>query len=49
MHLYLAAELVYANYGNLADYDRLDRQNISVRGKIVIVRSFPCVYCVGWI
>jgi len=34
----VSAEVVYANYGTVADYEYLDSQNISVSGKIVIVR-----------
>jgi N-acetylated-alpha-linked acidic dipeptidase len=32
------AEVVYANYGSPADFDKLKEMNIDVRGKIVIVR-----------
>ncbi len=32
------AEVVYANYGSPADFDKLKLMNIDVRGKIVIVR-----------
>jgi len=32
------AEVVYANYGSPADFDRLKQMNVDVRGKIVIVR-----------
>jgi N-acetylated-alpha-linked acidic dipeptidase len=32
------AEVVYANYGSPADFDKLKQMNIDVRGKIVIVR-----------
>ena len=32
------AEVVYANYGSLADFDKLKQMNVDVRGKIVIVR-----------
>ena len=34
----VTAELVYVNYGREEDFELLDRQNISVAGKIVIVR-----------
>jgi N-acetylated-alpha-linked acidic dipeptidase len=32
------ADVVYANYGTLDDFDKLKQMNIDVRGKIVIVR-----------
>ncbi|MGO9646655.1 MAG: M28 family metallopeptidase [Terriglobales bacterium] len=32
------AEVVYANYGSQADFDKLKQMNVDVRGKIVIVR-----------
>jgi N-acetylated-alpha-linked acidic dipeptidase len=32
------ADVVYANYGSPADFDKLKQMNIDVRGKIVIVR-----------
>lgn len=32
------ADVVYANYGSPEDFDRLQRLNVDVRGKIVIVR-----------
>jgi N-acetylated-alpha-linked acidic dipeptidase len=32
------AEVVYANYGSPADFDKLKQMNVDVRGKIVIVR-----------
>jgi N-acetylated-alpha-linked acidic dipeptidase len=32
------AEVVYANYGSPADFDKLRQMNVDVRGKIVIVR-----------
>jgi N-acetylated-alpha-linked acidic dipeptidase len=32
------AEVVYANYGSPADFDKLKEMNVDVRGKIVIVR-----------
>ncbi len=32
------AEVVYANYGSPADFDKLKQMNVNVRGKIVIVR-----------
>jgi len=32
------AEVVYANYGTPADFDKLKQMNVDVRGKIVIVR-----------
>lgn len=32
------ADVVYANYGSPADFDKLKEMNIDVRGKIVIVR-----------
>lgn len=32
------AEIVYANYGSPADFDKLKSMNVDVRGKIVIVR-----------
>jgi N-acetylated-alpha-linked acidic dipeptidase len=34
----VTAEVVYANYGELADFNKLDQLGISVKGKIVIVR-----------
>ena len=34
----VTAEVVYANYGTLADFQRLAKLGISVKGKIVIVR-----------
>ena len=34
----VTAEVVYANYGGLADFDKLAELGISVKGKIVIVR-----------
>jgi len=41
----VTGELVYANSGNPADYDWLESQGISVKGKIVIVRySNPYSY-----
>jgi len=39
----VTAPLVYVNYGNREDYERLDRLGISVRGAIVIAR-----YGGGW-
>jgi len=32
------AEVVYANYGSPADFDKLKEMNVGVRGKIVVVR-----------
>src|SRR5229473_2004836 len=32
------AEVVYANYGSPADFDKLKQMNVDVRGKIVLVR-----------
>jgi len=32
------AEVIYANYGTPADFDKLKQMNVDVRGKIVIVR-----------
>jgi N-acetylated-alpha-linked acidic dipeptidase len=32
------AQVVYANYGSPADFDKLKQMNVDVRGKIVIVR-----------
>src|ERR1035441_5210672 len=32
------AEVIYANYGSPADFDKLKEMNVDVRGKIVIVR-----------
>src|SRR6202166_3880986 len=32
------AEVVYANYGSPADFDKLKQMNVDVRGRIVIVR-----------
>ena len=32
------AEVVYANYGGAADYDKLEQMGVDVKGKIVIVR-----------
>lgn len=41
----VTGELIYANSGNPADYDYLESQGISVRGKIAIVRySNPYSY-----
>jgi N-acetylated-alpha-linked acidic dipeptidase len=34
----VTAEVVYANYGRLEDFDRLAQQHIDVRGKIVLIR-----------
>ena len=34
----VTADVVYANYGTLADFDRLKQLGIDVKGKIVIVR-----------
>ena len=34
----VTADVVYANYGTLADFDRLKRLGVDVKGKIVIVR-----------
>ncbi|RXH55625.1 M28 family metallopeptidase [Granulicella sibirica] len=34
----VTAEVVYANYGTLADFKKLDELGISVKGKIVLVR-----------
>jgi N-acetylated-alpha-linked acidic dipeptidase len=34
----VTAEVVYANYGRLEDYDHLAAQHIDLRGKIVLVR-----------
>jgi N-acetylated-alpha-linked acidic dipeptidase len=34
----IEAEVVYANYGSPADFDKLKEMNVDVRGKIVIVR-----------
>ena len=39
----ITAELVYVNQGTLEDYKELDRQGVSVKGRIVIVR-----YGGGW-
>ena len=39
----VTAPLVYVNYGVPADYERLDRLGVDVRGKIVIAR-----YGGGW-
>ena len=39
----ITAPLVYVNYGNREDYDRLDRLGVSVKGAIVIAR-----YGGGW-
>src|SRR5215475_13455719 len=39
----VTARLVYVNYGNREDYERLDRLGISVKGAIVIAR-----YGAGW-
>jgi N-acetylated-alpha-linked acidic dipeptidase len=39
----ITAELVYVNQGTLEDYKELDRQRVSVKGRIVIVR-----YGGGW-
>jgi N-acetylated-alpha-linked acidic dipeptidase len=34
----VTAEAVYANYGTLADFDRLAQLGVSIKGKIVLVR-----------
>jgi N-acetylated-alpha-linked acidic dipeptidase len=34
----VTADVVYANYGTLADFDRLKQLDVDVKGKIVIVR-----------
>jgi N-acetylated-alpha-linked acidic dipeptidase len=34
----IEADVVYANYGTPEDFERLEKLNVSVRGKIVIVR-----------
>jgi N-acetylated-alpha-linked acidic dipeptidase len=34
----VTAEVVYANYGGLEDFQRLDQMHIDIRGKIVLVR-----------
>ncbi|MFZ1087110.1 MAG: M28 family metallopeptidase [Terracidiphilus sp.] len=34
----VTAEVVYANYGRLEDFDRLAAQHIDLRGKIVLIR-----------
>ncbi len=34
----MTADAVYANYGTLADFEKLDQLGVSVRGKIVLVR-----------
>ena len=34
----VTAEVVYANYGRLEDFDRLASQHIDLRGKIVLIR-----------
>jgi N-acetylated-alpha-linked acidic dipeptidase len=34
----LTADVVYANYGTLADFDRLKQLGVEVKGKIVLVR-----------
>ncbi|HEY0307389.1 MAG TPA: M28 family peptidase [Acidobacteriaceae bacterium] len=34
----VTAEAVYANYGTLADFDRLAQLGVSIKGKIVVVR-----------
>jgi N-acetylated-alpha-linked acidic dipeptidase len=34
----VTADVVYANYGTLADFDRLQQLGVSVKGKIVLVR-----------
>src|ERR1700677_2120913 len=39
----VTAPLVYVNFGNRDDYEKLDRLGISVKGAIVIAR-----YCEGW-
>lgn len=36
----LTAPVVYANYGTAEDYEELEKQGISVRGKIVLARYF---------
>jgi N-acetylated-alpha-linked acidic dipeptidase len=36
----LTAPVVFANYGNAPDYEELEKQRVSVRGKIVLVRYF---------
>jgi len=34
----VTAQVVYANYGTLADYNRLEKMGVSIKGKIVLVR-----------
>jgi len=36
----LTAPVVYANYGTAEDYEELEKQQVSVRGKIVLARYF---------
>ncbi|HEY6291325.1 MAG TPA: M28 family metallopeptidase [Terriglobia bacterium] len=36
----ITAPVIYANYGNAEDYDRLAKLGISVQGRIVLVRYF---------
>jgi len=36
----ITAPVVYANYGNAEDYDRLAQAGIGVRGRVVLVRYF---------
>ena len=38
----VTADLVYVNYGVPADYERLERLGVDVRGKIVIARYGAC-------
>src|SRR5256886_1139822 len=38
--IYVTAPLVYVNYGVPADYERLERMGVSVKGAIVIARYF---------
>lgn len=35
----VTGELVYANYGNVEDFEELERLNVDVFGKIVLVRN----------
>ncbi|MEZ5288426.1 MAG: hypothetical protein R2712_27190 [Vicinamibacterales bacterium] len=39
----VTGEVVYVNYGMPADYEELDKQGISVKGKIALAR-----YGAGW-
>jgi len=45
----VTAEVVYANYGRLEDFDQLAAQHIDLHGKIVLARYGGCSRGEGYI